>query len=306
MKIGFIGLGLMGRGMANNLLKAGYELVLHDLDKSAATDLLQDGAEWSETAKGVGNATRLVFTSLPTPLDVERVGDELLESLDAGAVWFDLSTNGVKEVRALHEKLTPFGIDFLDAPVSGGPSGAKSGQLAMWVGGSETSFRNYDNVLAHMADQRLYLGEIGAGSIAKLCHNLSSTVMMQAIGEAMTIGVKAGLNPLKLYEALRAGATGRARSYDSIHKRWLADTLDPATFQLRLLHKDVGLAVQLARDADVPARLSQLAFEEMTEALNCGWGHLDAQTVIELQRQRAGLQPFQLTQTEIDEVMGKS
>lgn len=130
--------------------------------------------------------------------------------------------------------------------------------------------------------------------------------MMQAIAEAMTIGVKAGLEPLQLYEAMRAGATGRARSFDIVAPRWLPENLDPPTFQLQLLHKDIRLAVELARQVGVPSKLSQTAFEEMTEALNRGWGTRDAQAVLMLQQERAGLDSFELGRDGIDEVMKRN
>ncbi|WP_201742184.1 NAD(P)-dependent oxidoreductase [Mangrovicoccus ximenensis] len=196
--------------------------------------------------------------------------------------------------------------EFLDAPVSGGPAGAASGKLAIWIGGDRAAFDAAQPVLSAIADQARHVGEIGAGSIAKLVHNLVSTVMMQSIAEGMTIGVKAGMDPLDLYEALRAGATGRARSFDSIQRRWLPENLDPPHFQLQLLHKDVKLAVEMAREAGVPARLSQMALEDMTEALNRGWGGRDAQSVLMLQQERAGLEPFGLSLEDVAAVMDRS
>lgn len=306
MKVGFIGLGLMGRGMSANIQKAGFQLYVFDVREEATQEFVANGAIRATSLGELAAQADVIFTSLPKPTDVEDVADKMRDFLRPGTAWFDLSTNGVMEVRALHEKLAELGVVFLDAPVSGGPSGAASGKLAIWVGGPRAVFDQFEPVLAAMGDQARYVGEIGAGAIAKLCHNLSSAVMMQAIGEAMTIGVKAGLEPLQLYEALRAGAMGRARSYDLIHKRWLPKNLDPPTFQQQLLHKDMRLAVELARQVGVPARLSHLAFEEMTEALNRGWGERDAQSVLELQRERAGLEPFDLSQSEIDEVMTRS
>lgn len=306
MKIGFIGLGLMGRGMAANLQKAGHDLAVHDLNCDAAQPFLDNGAAWAETPRDLAENAEIVFTSLPRPSDVEAVADGLIAGLKPDAVWFDLSTNSVDLVRRLHDELAAKGAHFLDAPVSGGPAGAASGKLAIWIGGDRAVFDRCQPVLDAMADQARYVGEIGAGSIAKLCHNLSSTVMMQAIAEAMTIGVKAGLPPLQLYEAMRAGAMGRARSYDIIHRRWLPEQLDPPNFQLKLLHKDIRLAVELARQVGAPTRLSQIAYEEMTEALNRGWGDRDAQTVLLLQQERAGLESFGLEMEQIEEVMSRS
>ena len=309
MKIGFIGLGLMGRGIAANLQRAGHDLVVHDLVRAAGEPFEANGAAWSETPRDLAGQVDVVFTSLPKPSDVEAVADGpdgMTAGFRSGTAWFDLSTNGVQEVRALNARLAEQGVAFMDAPVSGGPAGAASGKLAIWIGGERVVYDRFKPVLDAVADQARYIGESGAGAIAKLCHNLASSTMMQVMAEAMTIGIKAGLDPLQLYEAMRAGAMGRARSFDIIHGRWLADNLDPPHFQLQLLHKDVRLAVELARQMGVPARLSQLGYEELTEALNRGWGERDAQTVLSLQQERAGIGPFDLSKREIDEVMKRS
>lgn len=309
MKIGFIGLGLMGRGMAANIQKAGYDLVVHDMRREAAEGVLTAGAHWADSPRILAEQCDLLFTSLPRPSDVQTVysGDNGLGAgLRPGATWFDLSTNSVDVVRKLNSELAETNVHFLDAPVSGGPSGAASGKLAIWVGGDKAAFDLYQSVLDCFADQARYVGQIGAGSIAKLVHNLMSTVLMQVVAEGMTIGVKAGLGPLELFEAIRAGATGRSRAWDIVHRRWLPENLDPPTFQLQLLHKDVKLAVELARQLGVPARLSQLALEEMTEALNRGWGERDAQSVLMIQQERAGLDSFGLSIEMIEDTMKKS
>lgn len=306
MRIGFIGLGLMGRGMAANLQKAGFALMVHDLRPEAAAPFLAAGATWTDTPAELAAGVEVVFTSLPRPQDVQGVADGLAAGLRPGTAWFDLSTNGLSEVRALHAHMAESGVAFLDAPISGGPAGAASGKLAIWVGGDAATFDRCRPALEAMADQARHIGGIGAGTIAKLCHNLCSTVMMQAIAEAMTIGIKAGLEPLDLFAAMRAGATGRARSFDIVHRRWLPENLDPPTFQLQLLHKDIRLALEMAGHAGVPARLSRLAFEEMTEALNRGWGARDAQSVLMLQQERAGLGSFGLSIEDVAEVMARS
>lgn len=208
--------------------------------------------------------------SLPTPLDVETVGlgeHGLAAGFRKGAAWFDLSTNAVDVVRRLHASLAQNGVDFLDAPVSGGPSGA----LAVWVGGEKAVFDRYKPVLDTMSDQTRYIGAIGAGSIAKLTHNMASTVISAVMAEVLTMGVKAGVEPLALWEAIRTGAAGRMRSFDNVAQRFLQGRLDPPNFQLRLVYKDVQLAVQLARECDVPMRLCNLVVQEITEALNRGW-----------------------------------
>jgi 3-hydroxyisobutyrate dehydrogenase-like beta-hydroxyacid dehydrogenase len=309
MKIGFIGLGLMGKGMAGNIRKAGYQMVLHDLREEAAAPLLDENVRFAKTAKDLAAACEVVFTSLPKPADVEAVlpGENGLGAgFQNGTAWFDLSTNSVETVRRLHSVLAQQGIDFLDAPVSGGPAGALSGNLAIWVGGRRQVYDRFQPVLVAMADQARYIGEIGAGSIAKLVHNVASAAFTQVLAETMTIGVKAGLDPLQLYEAIRGGALGRMRSFDLIARRWLADRLDPPSFELQLQHKDVKLGVDLARSVGVPTRLCNLAYEELTEAMNRGWAKRDSQSVLLLQQERAGVPKFQIPIDAIDEMMKRT
>lgn len=292
MKIGFIGLGMMGAGMASNLQKAGHELVVHDLSRQAASRHLNAGAVWAESPRALAEAVGLVFTSLPTPSDVEKVGtgeDGLLEGFRKGAAWFDLSTNAVNVVRALHATLAEHGVDFLDAPVSGGPSGANSGRLAIWVGGDKAAFDKYKPVLDGMGDAARYIGPIGAGTIAKLVHNAAGAAVSTVLAEVFTMGVKAGVEPLPLWEAIRQGAGGRARLFDRMSRGFLTGIYDPPDFALRLLHKDVSLACQLARDVSVPMRLTNLAHQELTEALNRGWAQRDSRVSMLLQQERAGI-----------------
>ena len=160
----------------------------------------------------------------------------------------------------------------LDSPVSGGPSGAASGKMAMWVGGDEEIFNRHKPVLDAMGDQAPYIGPIGAGSIAKLVHNCTRAVMGVALAEVFTMGIKAGVDPVDLWEAVRQGAPGRVRTFDRLGDKFLQGKHDPADFALRLLHKDVGLAVGLGREVGVPMRLANLVYEELTEAMNRGWG----------------------------------
>jgi 3-hydroxyisobutyrate dehydrogenase-like beta-hydroxyacid dehydrogenase len=309
MKVGFIGLGLMGRGMAGSIRKAGYEMVLHDLRREAAEPFLDDKVTWAETPKDLAARCDVVFTSLPKPSDVMGVLEGevgLAAGFRKGAVWFDLSTNAVDVVRDLHAQLAEQGVDFLDAPVSGGPAGAASGRLAIWVGGSREAFERFQPVLDAMGDQARYIGDIGAGSVAKLVHNVTSAAMTQVTAEMMTVGVKAGLDPLQLYEAIRAGAVGRMRSYDLIARRWMTDKLDPPNFELQLQHKDVKLGIDLARSVGVPVRLCNLAFEELTEAMNRGWAKRDSQSVLVLQQERAGVPKFAVPLEDMEEVLKRT
>ena len=309
MKIGFIGLGMMGRGMAANLQKAGYALVVNDLTRQAASHHLANGATWAPTPRAVAEACDLVFTSLPTPADVEEVGlgaEGLAAGFRAGAAWFDLSTNAVDVVRRLHATFATKNVDFLDAPVSGGPSGATSGKLAIWVGGNKAVFDRHKAVLDAMSDQARYIGPTGAGSVAKLVHNVASTAINAVVAEALTMGVKAGLEPLALWEAIRTGSAGRMRSFDGVGRRFLLGRLDPPNFQLRLIQKDVLLALQLGRETSVPMRLCNLVAQDITEAMNRGWSGRDSQSFLVLQQERAGIPPITSTEEQIKGIMERS
>lgn len=293
LKVGFIGLGTMGGKMASSLQRNGFDLVVSDINEAAASPHLQAGARWADTPRQVAEASDVVFTSLPGPAEVESVavGEHgLLHGLHRDGVYFDLSTSSPTLIRRLHADFAVRGIHVLDAPVSGGPAGAASGKLALWVGGDRELFDRYKPVLDAIGDQALYVGPIGAGLVAKLVHNLCGYTIQAALAEAFTMGVKAGVDPLTLWQAVRQGAIGRQRTFDRLGDHFLTADFDPPAFALRLAHKDVALATALAREHNVPMRIANLALEEMTEALNRGWAQRDSRVAMLLQEERAGVQ----------------
>src|ERR1700733_9452223 len=292
MKVGFIGLGMMGKGMAANLQKAGHQLIVHDLNRAAAEPFLKAGAQWANSPRELGAAAEVIFTSLPVPADVEAVAlgsNGLIEGMRPDTAFFDMSTNSVSVVRKINAAFAEKNLYMLDSPVSGGPGGAASGKMAIWVGGDEQQFNRYATVLGAMGDQAAYIGPVGAGTIAKLVHNCTSAVMNVALAEVFTMGIKAGVPPLELWEAVRQGATGRPRTFDRLGK-FLAGQYDPADFALRLLHKDVSLAGGLGKEVGVPMRLANLALEELTEAITRGWGTRDSRVGMLLQVERSGIE----------------
>jgi 3-hydroxyisobutyrate dehydrogenase len=240
----------------------------------------------------VAEASEVVLTSLPGPPEVEAVvlgPDGLLAGLRPGQAYVDLSTNSPTVVRRIHATLARQGVPMLDAPVSGGPRGARTRQLAIWVGGDEAVFHRCKPVLDAMGDQVRRVGAIGAGSIAKLVHNMTTYCVQTALAEVFTLGVKAGVEPIELWEAVRHGATGRQRTFDRLADGFLLGRYDPPSFALRLAHKDVTLATALGREHQVPMRVANLVLEEMTEALNRGWGDRDSRSPMLLQEERAGV-----------------
>ncbi len=292
MKIGFIGLGTMGASMAANLQKAGYTLVVSDVNRAAAERHLAAGAEWADTPRAVTERSDVVFTSLPGPPEVEAVvfgKDGMIEGVRQGLAYFDLSTNSQALMRRVHEAFKAKGAEAFDSPVSGGPQGALTGKLAIWVGGDQATYRRHKPILDAIGDQARYIGPIGAATVAKLVHNLAGYAMNQVMAEVFTMGVKAGMEPLALWEAIRQGALGRKRTFDRIADQYLTGKYDPPAFSLKLAHKDVSLAVQMGREAGVPMRLCNLTHAEMTEALNRGWGGRDSRSFMLLQNERAGV-----------------
>ena len=293
MKVGFIGLGTMGGSMAYNALQGGHELVVHDIRRESATRLLEAGAVWADTPREVAEASDIVLTSLPGPVEVEAVAlgeDGVGQGLTAGKVYLDLSTSTPGLIRKIHHELSAMGIDVLDAPVSGGPKGAQTRNLAIWVGGDRAVFDRCRPVLDAIGDKAYYVGEIGCGTIAKLVHNCAGYIVQTALAEVFTMGVKAGVEPLALWQAVRRGAQGRRGTFEGLAEHLLPGKFDPPDFALRLARKDVDLAVAVGREFDVPMRLANLALQELTEAINRGWGDRDSRVAMLLQEERAGVE----------------
>jgi 3-hydroxyisobutyrate dehydrogenase-like beta-hydroxyacid dehydrogenase len=292
MQVGFIGLGTMGAHMARNLQKAGTKLIVHDARRAAAEPHLAAGATWADSPRKVAEAVEVVFTSLPGPPEVEAVAlgaDGLAAGLRKGSACFDLSTNSPTMVRRIHAAFAERGLHMMDAPVSGGPKGAESGKLALWVGGEREIFDRHKSLLDAMGDRARYVGPIGAGSVAKLVHNCAGYALQTVLGEVFTLGVKGGVEPLALFEAVRQGASGRRRTFDGVIDQFLPNVYDPPSFALKLAHKDVTLATALGRELGVPMRLCNMALEEMTEAMNRGWAGRDSRVAMLLQQERAGV-----------------
>jgi 3-hydroxyisobutyrate dehydrogenase len=282
----------MGASMALNVRAAGYDVVVNDIRREASAPHSQSGASWANSARKVAEGAEVVFTSLPGPREVEEVAlaeNGLLAGMPRGTAWFDLSTNSPTVVRGLNERFAAKGVAMLDSPVSGGPSGAKSRKLALWVSGDQAVFDRHKLVLDAIGDQVMYIGPIGSGTVAKLVHNTAGFAIRAALAEVFTLGVKAGVEPLVLWQAVRQGAFGRKRTFDRLAEQFLPRLFDPPAFALKLAHKDVTLATELGRELNVPLRIAGLVHEELTEALNRGWGERDAHVAMLLQEERAGV-----------------
>jgi 3-hydroxyisobutyrate dehydrogenase len=279
--------------MAANLQKAGFPLIVHDLHRQAASHHLAAGALWADSPRALAQDVDVIFSSLPEPADVETVAlgeDGLIAGIKPGAAYFDLSTNSPAVVKKLAAAFAEKGAHMLDAPVSGGPAGAASRKLAIWVGGDEQIFNHHKAVLDAMGDKAAYIGPIGSATVAKLVHNMSGYAIVCALAETFTMGVKAGVEPLALWQAVRQGAAGRRFTFDALVDQFLPGTYDPPAFALKLAHKDVALANALGRELGLPMRMCNLALAEMTEAMARGWGNRDSRAVMLLEQERAGIE----------------
>lgn len=297
MKAGFIGLGTMGASMAANLQKGiqkdGHSVLVHDVRRESAAPHVRNGAVWVDSPAAMAAACDIIFTSLPGPVEFEAVsyGEAgLLSTIRPSTAYFDLTTNAPSTVRRAHADYEKQGALLFDAPVSGGPRGAASGKLAIWCGGDADGFERWKLVLDTIGDQARYIGPIGAGSVAKLVHNCYGYIATAAAAEVFSMGVKAGIEPLAIWEAVRQGAIGRRGAFDSLADQFLPNQYEPPAFALRLAHKDVSLATALGRELNVPMRLANLALADLAEGLNRGWGNRDSRAIMVLQTERAGVE----------------
>lgn len=293
MRIGFIGVGHIGQPMAAQLLAADHALVVHDIRRAAAADLLGAGAAWADSPAEAAAGVELVATCLPGPAEMEQVclGPRgIVESVQPGALYLDHTTNSPMLVRRVHAMLRARGIEMLDAPVSGGMEGARTRDLLVMVGGERDAFERARPVLDAMARRVLYTGGVGTGSVAKIMHNCATFTLDLVMAECWTAGVKAGIDPATIVDVFNQAALGHMMSLKvRLPATYLRGDFEPR-FSLRLARKDLGLAVELARSHDVPMRLAALCEQEMIEAMGRGWADRDASIFLTLQEERAQVQ----------------
>ena len=292
--IGFIGLGNMGGGMAGNIQKAGYAMVVYDLREAATRPFLEGGARLGNSPADVASRSEIILTSLPGPREVEMVAtgpEGILQGMTAGSVYIDLSTSRPTLIREIEPQFRAKGVHVLDAPVSGGKSGAQSRNLAVMVGGEREVFDRVKPLLDAFGDKVYYAGSIGAGSVAKLVHNMIGHGVRQAIAEGLTLGIKAGVDAEALWECVRRGSLGRMSVlHEGVAGTVFRGEFEPANFALSLARKDIGLATDLGREFDVPMPVANLAEQIAIEAMNRGWGEMDSSVTFRLQEERSGVE----------------
>jgi 3-hydroxyisobutyrate dehydrogenase len=295
MRIGFIGLGLMGHHMVANLQKAGHELVVFDIRREAGEEALSRGARWAETQADAARQSEIVMTSLPGPREVEQVAlgeNGVLAGSSSGTIYVDLSTSSPTLIRRIYAVMREQGVRVADAPVSGGVVGAEDATLQIMVGCDPDVFEQITPALRGIGDKITYIGEVGAGEVAKLVHNQIALVVQQVVAEALTLGTKAGIQPERLLEAIRGGAYGRSGGGvgPGLERTTLQGDWDRPRFALALARKDLGLATDLASEFGVPMPLAAAAEQALIECLNRGWGGKDMTAIFALQEDRAKVQ----------------
>lgn len=264
MKIGFIGLGIMGRPMAKNLVKAGHELVVFDYNKEAIADLVSCGAAAAETGKEVAAQVEVVITMVPNSPHVRAavLGENgVAEGARPGTVLIDMSSIDPTESKAIGAELEKFGIEMLDAPVSGGEPKAIDGTLSVMVGGKKELFDKYYDMLMVMAGSVVYVGALGSGNVAKLANQIVVAVNIAAVSEALTFAKKAGTDPELVYQAIRGGLAG-STVMDAKAPMMLDRNFKPG-FRIELHIKDLNNALNAAHAISSPVPLTGQLMEIM-------------------------------------------
>ena len=289
MKVGYIGLGVMGGPMALNLLKAGYELVVNDIDRAKAAPQIEAGAAWATTPREVAEAVDIVLTSVPGPPQVKAVaeGDEgLISGLSGGMVWADMTTNRPSYVRELGTMVQAKGAAMLDAPVTGAVDGARHGKLTIFVGGDAASRQRCAPLFDAMG-KAIPSGELGHGNVVKLVTNQLWFTHARILGEGLALGAKAGVDLLVLWEAIKSSVGDSFVAHHDAPSIF-AGHYDPS-FSIALCLKDLGLTTELARDTGVPVALTDKVEDLYAEAKRAYGGDAPELTVVKLVEDAAGV-----------------
>ena len=283
-KIGFIGLGIMGRPMAKNLMEAGYELVLHNRSPEKAEELAEEGnAIAAGSPMEVAEACDIVITMLPDSPDVEAVvaGEGgVLEGIRDGALLVDMSTISPVVTEELSEKVREQGASMLDAPVSGGDVGAIEGALSIMVGGSEEDFERARQLFDVMGKVATHVGPTGAGQVVKACNQIVVALTIEAVSEALVLGSRGGVAPEKLVEALSGGLAGSA-VMEAKKEKFFSHDFEPG-FRIELHHKDLGIALAAGREYGVALPVTAIVDQMLEVSKAKGRGDRDHSALLTL------------------------
>jgi 2-hydroxy-3-oxopropionate reductase len=282
-RVGFIGLGLMGRPMAQRVLDAGYQLTVFNRTAEKAKPLVEAGAQQAGSAGEVAAASDVVITVVTDTPDVVQVvtGDGgLLAGAHQGLTWIDMSTISPEATRELGARVAAAGVETLDAPVSGGPPGAAAGSLAIMVGGEEHVFEASLPILRTMGSAITHMGVLGAGQVTKACNQIVLAGYLMSISEGLVFGAKAGVDPARIREAL-LGGYAQGRMLDVHGERMVKHAFAPGFF-VRLHNKDLHIVLEMARSLATPAPIAALAAQNFNALVAEGGGELDNSSMVKV------------------------
>ena len=275
-KIGFIGLGIMGKPMAKNLVDAGYELIVYDIDQKVVKEVAAYGAEEGSSPKNIAENSEVIITMLPNSPEVKEVAlgeSGVIEGAKEGQVLIDMSSIAPLVSREIASKLKAKGVEMLDAPVSGGQEGAEAGTVAFMVGGKKEVFEENKEILEVMGGSVTLVGDIGAGEITKLVNQVIVGINIAAVAEAMSLGKKAGVDPENIFNAIRNGLAG-SRCLEDKAPRMFKGEYDPG-FKMKLHVKDLNNVFETSRELNTYMPLTAQVMEMMQKLLADGYTEVD-------------------------------
>jgi 2-hydroxy-3-oxopropionate reductase len=291
LKIGYIGLGLMGKSIARNILRAGFPLFVHNRSRAAVDELVAEGATAASTPAVVAAQVDVVFTNLPDTPDVEQVvlGERgIIEGAHDGLVYVDNSTIKPAAARRIAERLSAKGTLALDAPVSGGDIGARNGTLTVMIGGEASALEKVMPVLQAMGKTITHVGEAGAGQVAKAANQIMVAAQMVAMGELLVFSKKAGVDPRKVVEAIKGGAA-QCWTLDVKPPRLFEGNRNPG-FKAHMQLKDLKIILETAREYDIPVSGTVANAELFQQMIDLGMGELDNSAVVGVIEKLAGVE----------------
>jgi len=291
LTVGYIGLGLMGKSIARNIHKAGFPLVVHNRSRAAVEELVAEGASAAGSPAELAALVDVVFTNLPDTPDVEKVvlGEKgILAGAQKGLIFVDNSTIKPAAARSLAAQLAERGVFSLDAPVSGGDIGARNGTLAIMVGGPAEALEKVRPVLQTMGKTITHVGEAGAGQVAKAANQIMVAAQMVAMGELLIFSQKAGVDPLKVVEAIKGGAA-QCWTLDVKPPRLFAGNRTPG-FKAHMQAKDLNIILETAREYGIPLPSAAVDAQLYNAMLQNGMGELDNSAVIGMIEALAGVE----------------
>ena len=283
LKIGFIGLGSLGEGLCNSLVKAGYPVTVNDLNKDHANRLLAGGATWADDVASACRNADVAITVLPSPAVSRKVVEGpggVFENLKAGGVWIEMSTTDMEDLLRLSEVAKSKGISVLECPVTGGVHLANSGEITVLVGGEEPTFKRVEGILSTIGGEIIYMGKMGNASVVKVVTNMLAFIHLIAAGEAMMLPAKYGVDPDATYRAIRA-SSGNSFVHETESKLVLSGSYN-VKFTMDLACKDLGLVNGIAEKLGVPLELGSMAQQIFRRARGLMGGNAQSPEVVRM------------------------